>query len=551
MDHSQTVCEHDYDKLEITLPIKYVKLSTKITQGLSKVIVEMINRSEHTKIQLNFPLLQISQVESRESDSNLTIIIEFKPLKLTNLRSRIDVHTKDCNLCSIELRASLFRTRRSKRSFLGFVRNTDLSEALNQATTQEALQDSVINNQIQTITNRINKDGLVLERDTNLVENLSVELCSTYTELKDFELKEKINNLANSVVSTILDITRQCSDAGIPAEINSQVLNGLCLTAFPTETCNKIDSNFRLLVQCSVAGVYQLRDKYVIDLALTIPTGLMTPYMASEIFSIPVIKNSTATEISIKPRSFFVKLLSSNSHTVVRDCKNIHGYSLCSINDFDMTLNNCIDAIVSNKSSSNCISSSVKLSKTENCFVKRLNQGFLISSDFPIKTYSSGSIIGFTKSHFAHSGIFVLADSRNEVTRFTCNSLELETKQIDFNVSLKVELQPGFDIQDTMNSNYDNQHWGKISQLQNDLRYAKNLINQPLHIRNISLLNTSQRTWINNNRNHYYTLIALIAVSLILVIIISYKLYSCFTQSRRTLLPIPSVEIPLIRTFEA
>ena len=423
-DHRQTVFEHYYEKIELSIPIKFVKLSSKINQGISKVMIELINAPEHVKITISFPLLQISHVETREGDSKLTIIIKFKKIKLTNLRSHIDVYTDNCNSCILEIGASLFRSPRSKRSFLGFVRNTDLTEAMSQAITKEALQDSLMNNQIQEITNRINKAGLVLEHDSDLVENLSLELCSTYSELKNWEITTKINNVANSVVTTILDITRQCSELGIPSEINMQILNGICLTAFPSETCDHLNSNFRLFVKCSVAGVYQLQDKYVIDLSLTIPIGLMSPYSASEIFTIPVIKNATATEISIKPGSFYIEILSQNSHTVVRDCDTINEFSLCSINNFDMTVNNCIDALKSHYKSENCISTSIKLTNEKSCFVKRLSNGFLISSNYPIKTYSSSSLVGFTKSSSEYTGIYFLADQKDEILRFTCNSLE-------------------------------------------------------------------------------------------------------------------------------
>ena len=125
----------------------------------------------------------------------------------------------------------------------------------------------------------------------------------------------------------------------------------------------------------------------------------------------------------------------------------------------------------------------------------------------------------------------------------------METKQTGPNISFKVELQSDFDIEDTANSNI--QHWNQISRLQNGINHAKNFLNQPLHFSNISLLNNDQRAWIHQNKSHYYTLIALITVSIILLSIIIYKIYSICKRIRQPSVTLTPVGLPLMRFFEA
>ena len=359
---------------------------------------------------------------------------------------------------------------------------------------------------LTSMSRELRRSGAALSQTNSELSSLYSDMCtSDYMTRKRITDLEAVINIQRTI-DQLLEALRECSLGTIPHTTEHSTIMSFCYASLSPTICEEVAHGITTLMRCSIKRISILRDKYAVELSITVPESLNHIYTLYSLTTIPVYDHNSNLyrQLANLDGMTLAFINQTNESILLTDCKTENRMHICS-SHADHTIQNpeCISGLLHNGTKS-CYTST--FSNNVNCIAKDVPAGILVSTRQSIPTHKHGLQRTFNTYSGKVNGVTLLQNNPDSSVTIECGSL-IHSTALQLGGTVKVRHHDAF-------------HWSNMTaqtdpELQRHITETRQEIDQHMNRLNGTFLTSLQDYtphWLPNESSSRKLVLILITI---------------------------------------
>ena len=369
--------------------------------------------------------LRIASISQENHIATITIIaLNLYSFEVTSFScSTIDARcSSDPITTTVTVAKTEEQPQRSRRSwFFDLTTDREVSAKINSAlrVTSQYLSKDIL----ERMSKELRSSDAAISQTNSELSTLFDELCTTdYLTRKRITELEAVINIQRSI-DRLLEALRECSLGTIPHSTEHATIMSFCYASIPQPICDNLSHSIATLMTCSIKRISILRNKYAVELSISVPESLVSNYTLYRLATIPVYDaaHDVYRHLVNLDGTTLAHLKNRDESILLTDCTMKNRMHICTSHaDHTRQDPECITHLVSNSTRS-CRTTTV--TENVNCIAKDLESGILLSTRQPVLIHKHGLKQTFSAYSGTATGVTFLQNNPETSVSVECAGL--------------------------------------------------------------------------------------------------------------------------------